>query len=97
MMPKNNFKDMPSILKNVLNKYNLTESVLKDKIINNWESMVGKKIANQCTPVALADNILTVRAKDNIWKQELAHRQMDLVNLLNEQLQSSLVKKINII
>jgi predicted nucleic acid-binding Zn ribbon protein len=97
MMPKNNFKDMPSILKNVLNKYNLRESVLKDKIINNWESMVGKKIANQCTPVALTGNILTIRAKDNIWKQELAHRQKDLVNLLNEQLQSSFVKKINII
>ena len=31
MMPKNNFKDMPSILKKVLNKYNLTESVLKNK------------------------------------------------------------------
>ena len=91
-MPKNNFKDMPSILKKVLNKYNLTESVLKNNIINNWESMVG-----QCTPVALTGNILTIRAKDNIWKQELAHRQKDLVNLLNEQLQSTLVKKINII
>jgi len=97
MTPKDNFKDVPSVLKKVLNKYNLTESVLKDKIINNWESMVGKKIANQCTPVALNGNILTLRAKDNIWKQELAHRQKDLVNLLNEQLQSSLVKKINII
>ena len=97
MTPKNNFKDMPSVLKKVLSKYNLTDSILKDKILNNWESMVGKKIANQCMPVALTGKILTIRAKDNIWKQELAHRQKDLVNLLNEQLQTSLVKKINII
>ena len=97
MTRNNNYQDLPSILQNLLKKYDLREAVVGEQIINNWESLVGDKISKQCKPVEINDGELVIKAKNNIWKQELAQRQDDLLNLLNGKIKSTLVKKIKII
>jgi predicted nucleic acid-binding Zn ribbon protein len=97
MTRNKNFQDLPSILNNVLKKYELTESIQSNQIFTRWEILVGEKIARQCRPVELVNGELVVRAKNNIWKQELAQRRDDLLNLVNGRIKSSLVKKIKII
>ena len=91
------FQALPSILQNVLKKYDLTDAVDSELLFNRWESLVGEKISKQCKPVKFNDGELIVQAKNNIWKQELAQRQDDLLNLINGKIKSSLVKKIKII
>ena len=91
------FQDLPSVLQNILKKYELTEAVKSEQLITQWESLVGEKIAKQCKPIELNDGELIIKAKNNIWKQELAQRRDDLLNLLNGRIKSSLVKKIKII
>jgi predicted nucleic acid-binding Zn ribbon protein len=91
------FQDLPSILQNVLKKYDLTEAVDGELLFNRWETLVGEKISKQCKPVKFKDGELVIQAKTNIWKQELAQRRDDLLNLLNGRIKSSLVKKIKII
>ena len=97
MRPKNNYKDLPSVLQNLLKKYDLFEAVTNQQIISDWESLVGHKISMQCKPVEVKDGLLVIKAKNNIWKHELGQRQEDLLNLLNGRIKSSLVKKIKII
>jgi predicted nucleic acid-binding Zn ribbon protein len=97
MTRKNNYQDLPSILQNLLKKYDLTEAVGSEQIFRDWDTLVGKKISKQCTPVEIREGELVIQAKNNIWKQELAKRQDDLLNLLNGRIKSSLVKKIKII
>ena len=91
------FQDLPSVLENILKKYELTEAVKSEQLMAQWNSMVGDKIAKQCKPIEINDGELIIKAKNNIWKQELAQRQDDLLNLLNGRIKSSLVKKIKII
>jgi predicted nucleic acid-binding Zn ribbon protein len=91
------FQDLPSVLQNVLKKYDLTEAVDSENMINRWSELVGEKISKQCKPVKFEDGELIIQAKTNIWKQELAKRRDDLLNLLNGRIKSSLVKKIKII
>jgi predicted nucleic acid-binding Zn ribbon protein len=97
MTRSNNFKDLPSILENVLKKYELTETIHRNQIFTRWEILVGEKIAKQCKPVDFIHGELVIKAKNNIWRQELAQRRDDLLNLLNGRIKSSLVKKIKII
>ena len=97
MTRNNNYQDLPSVLQNLLKKYDLREAVVGEQIINNWESLVGDKISKQCKPVEINDGELVVKVKNNIWKQELAQRPDDLLNLLNGKIKSTLVKKIKII
>jgi len=96
-MPKRALEDLRSIIKNVLDAYDLTDSVTEERIMRNWPSLVGNSISNMCQPVSFHDGELTIKAKDKFWKEELAHRQHDLLNLLDERIERSLVKKINII
>ena len=97
MTPRKNFQDLPSVMQKLLKKYNLTEAVMSEQILTRWESLVGEKISKQCKPVEIKDGELVIRAKNDMWKQELAKRQDDLLNLLNGSVKSSLVKKIKII
>ena len=97
MTRNNNYKDLPSVLQNLLKKYDLIDAVTSQQIFSNWESLVGHKISMQCKPVEIKDGELVIQAKNNIWKQELGQRQEDLLNLLNGRIKSSLVKKIKII
>ncbi len=97
MTRNSNYQDLPSILQNLLKKYDLAEAVNSELIFSRWEFLVGNKISKQCKPVEINDGELVIKAKNNIWKQELALRQKDLLNLLNGRIKSSLVKKIKII
>ncbi len=97
MTRNKNFQDLPSVLENVLKKYDLTESIQGNQLFTRWEILVGEKIAKQCKPVEFTHGELVVQAKNNIWREELAQRQDDLLNLLNGRIKSSLVKKIKII
>jgi len=97
MTRNNKFQDLPSVLQNLLKKYGLSETVIREQIFNGWESLVGDKISKQCKPVELNDGKLVIRAKDNLWKHELAQRHKELLNLLNKKIDSSFVKKIKII
>ena len=97
MTAKKSFTDVSTVLGTILKKYQLTDEINKEKILNNWEALVGKEISKMCKPVDFNNNELTLRAKNTIWKQELATRPGDLLNLLNGRIKSSLVKKIKII
>lgn len=97
MTHNKSFQDLPSVLQKILKKYELTEAVKNEQLITQWDSLVGEKIAKQCKPIELNDGELVIKAKNNIWKQELAQRQDDLLNLLNGRIKSSLVKKIKIL
>jgi len=97
MTHSNNYEDLPSVLRNTLVKYDLNEAVIRQQIFDRWELLVGEKISRQCKPVEMDNGELIIKAKNNIWKQELGQRQIDLLNLLNARIKSSLVKKIKII
>jgi predicted nucleic acid-binding Zn ribbon protein len=96
MTPKNQYKELPEVLKTVLKKYNLSDTIVRENLIENWTQIIGDKLSDKCSPVTLVEGELTIKAKNKIWKEELALRQHDLVNLLNRQIGKSLVKKINI-
>ncbi len=97
MTPKKQYRDLKSVLKTVLKDYNLSDTLAKEDVIDNWNKIVGDKLSDKCMPIKLENGELTIKAKNIIWKEELARRQYDLVNLLDRQIGMSLVKKIKII
>ena len=97
MTPKSTYRDLPSVLQAVLKEYNLSDTLAKKQIIDNWDKIVGDKLSDKCTPIELKNGELTIKAKNYFWKEELALRQQDLVNLLDNRIGLSLVKKIKII
>ena len=73
------------------------KNIEQEIIITKWEQIVGDKIAKQCKPKNIDGGVLYIKAKDNIWREELAIRHDELLNLLNNKLKSSHIKKIRFI
>ena len=96
-MPDKNYRDLHSVLEKVLKDYNLSPTLAEEDLIDKWVEIVGAKLADKCYPVKLEEGELTIKTKNKIWRDELALRQQDLVNLLDRQIGSALVKKIKII
>jgi len=96
-MTNKSVKDISAVLKNILDKYNLSDAVEKEQIFTNWNKLVGKDIARMCKPVKFENNELTLEVKNTVWREELATRQNDLLNLLNVRIKALRIKKIILI
>ena len=72
MTPKRQYKDLSSVLKSVLEDYNLSENLAKNDLIENWQKIAGKDLSDKCTATNFVNGELTVKAKNKIWKEELA-------------------------
>ena len=90
-------QELPTLLDDILEKYQLKQKVRENQIISNWEKIVGTKLAQKCTAIEFSDGVLTVKAENETWRQELALRQSDLLNLVNGENDTSFVKKIKIV
>ena len=68
-MPDKAFKDLHSVIKKVLKKYDLSDNVKNEHILLNWPKIVGDKISKMCQPVSLLNGVLTIRAKNKYMER----------------------------
>ena len=75
---------MTDILKSFLNKNDLDDKIGQYKIFNNWENLVGEKIAENAKPSKIVNNILYVKVENPSWKTELNLMRYDLLKNINK-------------
>ncbi len=59
------------VLKTVLKKLGLGQRVRVARIAQDWERIVGSKIAQHCAPVSVRSKILVVNVDSSVWLSEL--------------------------
>ncbi|MEJ2744375.1 MAG: DUF721 domain-containing protein [bacterium] len=59
------------VLKTVLRRLGLGQRVRVARIVQDWERIVGSKIAKHCTPVSVRGKILVVNVDSSVWLAEL--------------------------
>lgn len=59
------------VLKTVLKKLGLGQRVRVARIAQDWERIVGSKIARHCAPVSVKGKILVVNVDSSVWLSEL--------------------------
>ena len=70
----------PETLNNCLFKFRKSWSDF-DKfliLVNNWYKVVGRELANECQPLKLENNILTIVANHPQWRQALIYNKHKL-------------------
>lgn len=85
------------ILKTVLKNSGLEKGVKQNTALIIWDSVVGKKIAEQTNPEKVEYGVITVRASTPTWRQELLFKKQDILKKLNKQLGSKVIKDIRFI
>ena len=79
-------KNHPESLQNCLTSFKKSWSDL-DKILNlseNWQEIVGKDLANECRPLKIEKDILTIAANHPEWRQALIYNKHKLKESINQ-------------
>lgn len=67
------------------------------QVILEWDSAVGAHLAKSATPLKIANGILTLRARNAVWRTELLMRQTELVTKINDYFKQELVTHVVVI
>ncbi|MCK5032098.1 MAG: DUF721 domain-containing protein [Calditrichia bacterium] len=96
-MGKKGFQNIQKVLNKVLKNYSLENQVKKEQLFNNWDKIIGKELAEKCSPIKIENNILFLKAKNSVWRNELKLRQNDLLNIIHENTGNKLIMNIRFI
>lgn len=88
----------PEAIGTVLNKLfsnlGIAEGIKQQQAILVWNDVVGPVIANVTEPVRIEHGRLYVEVENNTWRQELHYYKHQIVEKLNNKLNSKIVKEI---
>ena len=74
------------LIKTVLGKYGLVEQVREQRVANEWQEIVGARVARRAWPERVADGVLYLRVSSSAWLQELGFLTDDLIDKINSYL-----------
>jgi len=96
-MRENQFKDIHTLLNSMLQNFGIKNYVSNERLIQNWNNVVGNRLGNQCYPVKIQNGVLFLKVKNSVWRNELALRQMELIELITKNYDKNTIKKIQFI
>ena len=93
---KRNYKLNPikNIIESFVEQDNISDGIFNIKIQKAWENAVEKKILDYTKEIYVKGDILYIKVSNPILKQEILYSRQKVINLINEELEKDLIKKI---
>lgn len=95
-MPKrhNEHISIADALKEFVETNKLETGLNKVNVVDAWASLMGNGVNNYTTSVQLERDTLYVQLSSSVLREELSYGKEKIINLLNEALGKSLIKKL---
>ena len=97
MTRDNSFKSTRIILNQLIKNTRLEESLFEQQIFDSWIKIVGKNLANICYPVEISGATLVLKAKNQLWRQELGNKHKELLNSIKTKTNVNKISRIEFI
>ena len=93
---KRNYKLKPikNIIESFVEQDSISDGIFNIKIQKAWENAVEKKILDYTKEIYVKGDILYIKVSNPILKQEFLYSRQKVINLINEELEKDLIKKI---
>ena len=93
---KRNYKLKPikNIIESFVEQDSISDGIFNIKIQKAWENAVEKKILDYTKEIYVKGDILYIKVSNPILKQEILYSRQKVINLINEELEKGLIKKI---
>ena len=93
---KRNYKLKPikNIIESFVEQDSISDGFFNIKIQKAWENAVEKKILDYTKEIYVKGDILYIKVSNPILKQEILYSRQKVINLINEELEKDLIKKI---
>ena len=93
---KRNYKLKPikNIIENFIEQKSISDGIFNVKVQKAWENAVEKKILDYTKEIYVKGEVLFIKVSNPILKQEILYSKQKVINLINEELEKDLIKKI---
>ena len=93
---KRNYKLKPikNIIESFVEQKSISDGIFNVKIQKAWENAVEKKILDYTKEIYVKGEVLYIKVSNPILKQEILYSKQKVINLINEELEKDLIKKI---
>ena len=94
---KRNFesKSLKNVIGNIIDSSNKLNSGLNNiKVQNLWREVMGNNVNSYTNEIVLKKNTLYVNLNSSVLRQELSFGKQKIIDLLNEELGKTVIKKI---
>ena len=87
-MRKNNKKPLSvgEVLENFLSRSGLKRRVQEQKILDSWERVVGKTVAERTEPIRVQNRVLQVKVDSSVWMQQLQFMKGLIIQKFQQQM-----------
>ena len=96
-MRNSNEQSLKEVIQDLLNAYRLRGKLKEIKLINSWEKVMGKTIANRTSEVFIRDRILYIRILSSPLKQELHFNRTKVIKMMNDESGEEVINNIVIL
>ena len=93
-MKKKDIIPFKAALENFLKEKKWSKKIKGYQIINNWENLVEKEIAQASQPIKIQDKCLFLAVKSNVWANELNLRKGELIEKINREAEEKIISNI---
>jgi len=94
---KRNFesKSLKNVIGNIIDSSNKLNSGLNNiKVQNLWREVMGNNVNSYTNEIVLKKNTLYVNLSSSVLRQELSFGKQKIIDLLNNELGKTIIKKI---
>lgn len=89
-------RDISDVLKGFLRVNGLETPLLQRRLIERWDDVVGKVIAQYTEDKSIRNQTLWVKVSSPAVRTEILMRRTQLVNLLNEKVGAQIIKDVRV-
>ena len=90
-------ESLSGVLPRVLKRLGLDQGLLGWRAVQEWEQVVGPRVARHTRAIAFRDGVLQIEVEGSAWMHELAFLKQDLVRKVNRHLGSRLVRDVRFV
>jgi hypothetical protein len=94
MTKRANDQTLKEAIEQMLKTFHLDRKVSETRLINSWETVMGKTVSNRTTQIYIRDKKLFINLNSASLREELHHAREKIIRLLNEEAGQHVVEEI---
>lgn len=90
-------EQLGNILQKFLCELGIDRPIMRYRALTLWSEVVGEKISEITEPQRLNDGKIFIKVKNDSWRNELVFHKQEIIDKINRELGSRVVKEIILI
>ncbi|MDO4728806.1 MAG: DUF721 domain-containing protein [Bacteroidota bacterium] len=90
----NSTLDISTLIQAIIKDNKLESGILQANIKQNWSRIMGSAVANRTENIQLKGGTLYIKFNSAVLREEFSYKKQELINLLNDQLNTKIITEI---